>query len=191
MEARKTGRGGHGRMTLQSLAKRQRSADACSHEQRLAADFRINRPVGPGCAAIRMRRTYNRACGHFHRRLFLAAAGSFPNPDGSRSRPLAAPAPLAPASCLRACAAFLSPRAHEPNPAGRDPSDLAGDMLQYVLLPAGSIPNRSGAAQELDLLTLASPPCGNASVHEPAHADIHRHAQRQERKQHRRSAVTH
>ncbi len=34
-------------------------------------------------------------------------------------------------------------------------------------------------------------PCRDASVHEPAHADIHRHAQRQERKQHRRSAVTH
>ena len=29
------------------------------------------------------------------------------------------------------------------------------------------------------------------SVYEAAHADIHRHAQRQERKQHRRSAVTH
>jgi len=68
-----------------------------------------------------------------------------------------------------------------PNPAGRAVhQDLAGEMLENR---NSCGPDFSGGTQEVNLRV--------RSVDEPAHADIHRRAQRQERKQHRRSAVTH
>ena len=68
-----------------------------------------------------------------------------------------------------------------PNPAGHAVHrDLAGEMLENR---NSCGPDCSGGTQEVNLRV--------RSVDEPAHADIHRRAQRQERKQHRRSAVTH
>jgi hypothetical protein len=69
-----------------------------------------------------------------------------------------------------------------PCPAGRAiHSDLAGKKSSKN--PALVDRTLSGGTQEVKLQI--------RSVDEPAHADIHHHAQRQERKQHRRSAVTH
>jgi hypothetical protein len=68
-----------------------------------------------------------------------------------------------------------------PYPAGRAVHpDLAGEIPEKMFSCG---PEYSGGTQEVKLQI--------RSVDEPAHADIHRHAQRQERKQHRRSAVTH
>jgi hypothetical protein len=85
---------------------------------------------------------------------------------------------------------FPSLRAHEPNPAGHEiHPDLAGEMLEKY---ASCGPDCSGGTQEVNLVKPESEPKGPGhSVHEPAHAHIHRSTQRQERKQHRRSAVTH
>ncbi len=91
-------------------------------------------------------------------------------------------------------------RAHEPNPAGRAVHrDLAGEYFLISHLAAGAFPSRTGVQT-----FLASRPSGSrqasacwrprltrALVHEPAHADIHRHTQRQKCEQHRRPSVTH
>jgi hypothetical protein len=69
-----------------------------------------------------------------------------------------------------------------PYPAGRSiHPDLAGDILEKNFFSCG--PDCSGGNTGGES---ASP-----SVDEPAHAHIHRRAQRQKRKQHRGSAVTH
>jgi hypothetical protein len=70
--------------------------------------------------------------------------------------------------------------------------DHAGEILQNLALTAGSYPKLpSTAHHSIFSLRLSAELDRDASVHEPAHADIHCNAQRQERKQHRRSTVTH
>jgi hypothetical protein len=84
-------------------------------------------------------------------------------------------------------------RTHKPNPAERDPmgpcrrsafenSSLAARNNRMIVIEC---PKSQTFGRSLDQKDRES------SVNEPAHADIHRHAERQERKQHRRSTVTH
>jgi hypothetical protein len=89
-------------------------------------------------------------------------------------------------------AALPSLRAHKPILPRAIHQDQAGEILEN-LAPAArnnvkSLPGRAPQIHSRD-----SEPNGSedALVHEPAHADIHCHAQRQERKQHRRPTVTH
>jgi hypothetical protein len=73
--------------------------------------------------------------------------------------------------------------------------DHAGEMLETTSLAARNNLQRTSGSSISGLTksqTFGTTPQSNdASVNEPSHADIHRHAQRQERKQHRRSTVTH
>jgi hypothetical protein len=97
-------------------------------------------------------------------------------------------------------AVFPSLRAHEPlscrarDPPGPGPllrpTNLE-ERLDYFHLSHPAV-RTVPYTQECKLSKLSPEPKGpEYSVYKPAHADIHRHAKRQERKQHRRSAVTH
>jgi len=87
--------------------------------------------------------------------------------------------------------AFPSLRTHKPILPGAIHRDHAGEMFEFHSCRPRRSPDRFQAAQEPNLLLHLAQTDRDASVHEPAHADIHRYAQRQERKQHRGSTVTH
>ena len=86
---------------------------------------------------------------------------------------------------------FPSLRTHEPlSCRGRDPiRTWPANYLKLNLLRAGLL---AAKARGQTCETRPGPKSDQRpSVYEPAHADIHRHAQRKESKQHRRPAVTH
>ena len=86
---------------------------------------------------------------------------------------------------------FPSLRPHKPNPARRGPPGPAGEILEFSLA-AGTDPWPFPASARAKPFGRSSDRIDRkASIDEPAHADIHRHAQRQEREQHRRPTVTH
>ena len=75
---------------------------------------------------------------------------------------------------------------------GAFPRDQAGEILEKSCFCS---PQRSrtvpGPHKQPNPFADGVSTLVDASVHEAAHTDVHCHAQRQERKQHRRSAITH
>jgi hypothetical protein len=77
--------------------------------------------------------------------------------------------------------AFPSLRAHEPNPAGRDPTGPGRRKLKTSLLTTGY----SGPYRRSNCANVTIDPTVDqtVSINEPAHPDIHSHTERKERKQ--------
>jgi len=110
----------------------------------------------------------------------------------TKGDPRAAPRAPATVTGQQIGAAIPSLRTHKPILPGAILRDHAGEILENRTLAALQRPQIVlWPRKRPNLVRTSSKNSGETSVDEPAHADIHCHAQRQERKQHRRSTVAH
>ena len=205
MDTRENGRGGDGRISIEERTQR-----SCLPYGRRAWAIRPNWLPGADIAAgILLLQSVRGGYGRQMCRQADHSTGGVRSREAPREqsgvrlfksicailakcKPRAVPHAPATGFSRRSGAAIPSLRAHKPNPAARDPSGPSRRILENLALAARNNPKLFPGRTLLNLSSrLPSEWDRDASVHEPAHPDIHCHTERQERKQHRRSTVTH